>query len=169
MKSIRQNCLSFFIIVTAWSSVAVVNGNLDWANIDEGLVVGPGVGRIHETDFCNVVRDENLDLKDALVGRDLSIAIQYGEGFDFFQYDPTAELSQSNPTGMIANLLDQLASRAGFEWRNSFVAYNTTTTDVLFGTGNGKWDRMLNWATSNFDLSVDKWCVKNESTDPCTC
>jgi hypothetical protein len=131
--------------------------NLDWSTIQEGLVVGPGVGRVRETDFCGVVRGQTIDLKDALLGRELAIAIQYGEGFDFFQYNPDEELSPSNPTGMVASLLDQLALRAGFFWRNSFVAYNTETVNTLFGTGNGKWDKMLNWTISKFDLSVDKW------------
>eukprot|EP00980_Cylindrotheca_fusiformis_P002580 scaffold609_cov130-Cylindrotheca_fusiformis.AAC.16 len=136
--------------------------DIDWSEMEEGLLVGPGVGIIHETDFCNVVRDSSLHLKDALRGRELSIIVQYGEGFDFFQYDPQEELSNTNPSGMIASLLDQLANRAGFSWRNTFVAYNTTTVDILHGSGKGKWDRMLRWATSNFDLAVDKWFLTTE-------
>lgn len=119
--------------------------------------VGPGVGSVHHTDFCDVVRNASRPLADGLRGRDLSIAVQYGPGFDFFLFDPDEELSSTNPTGMIANVLDELASRAEFTWRNSFVAYNTTTADLLVGKGAGKWDRMLKETTSFFDISVDKW------------
>jgi len=134
-----------------------VEGEIDWESIPEGVVFGPGVGNVKETDFCGVVRDTSQKLNEALRGRNLSIAVQFGAGFDFFRYDPDEELSYSNPSGMIASLLDELATRAGFSWRNSFVAYTTNTTNTLFGTGRGKWDKMLNWTTSNFDLSVDKW------------
>lgn len=136
-----------------------VHAEINWASIPEGTIVGPGVGRVKANQFCDVIKDDSMELNEALRGRNLSVVVQYGPGFDFFQYDPREELSEENPSGMIATLLDDLAERAGFFWRNSFVAYNTTSTDILHGTGAGKWDRMLNWTTSNFDLSVDKWYV----------
>ncbi|CAJ1959955.1 unnamed protein product [Cylindrotheca closterium] len=145
------------LLVLLLIGILSVEGGIDWQSIPEGVLVGPGVGSVDVTDFCDVVRDTSRDLNDALRGRNLSIAVQYGAGFDFFQYDPDEELSFSNPGGMVASILDELAKRAGFSWRNSFVAYTTNTTDTLFGTGRGKWDNMLNWTTSNFDLSVDKW------------
>jgi len=120
------------------------------------------VGNARGTDFCDVVRNKPHDLKNALVGRNLSVAVQYGPGFNFFIYNQEEGLSATNPSGMIANVLDELASRAGFSWRNSFVAYNTTTTDILVGKGAGKWDRMLKQLTSRFDLSVDKWYLTSE-------
>lgn len=108
-------------------------------------------------DFCNVVRNKSQPLKLALSGRNLSLAVQYGPGFDFFVYNPEEKLSSKNPTGMIAGILDELAARAGFSWRNTFVAYNTTSADILVGKGAGKWDRMLKQTTTFFDVSVDKW------------
>jgi len=142
-----------------WDGDGNWKGTSNWSEIPEGIFVGPGAGSAQGTDFCDVVRDKSHPLKDALGGRNLSIAVQYGPGFDFFQYNPNEELSRNNPTGMIANVLDELASRAGFSWRNSFVAYNTTTVDELVGKGSGKWDRMLKETTSFFDLSVDKWLL----------
>lgn len=135
------------ILFCCWG-IDGVKGAIDWESIPEGILFGPGVGNVEETDFCGVVRDKSLELNDALRGRNLSVAVQFGPGFDFFQYDPDEELSYSNPGGMVASVLDQLAARAGFSWRNSFVAYTTNTTNVLFGKGIGKWDRMLNWTTS---------------------
>ena len=159
MKSFLSTyILSTIILLT--DLIAPIHAEIDWDSIPEGLLVGPGVGNVNVTnDFCGVVRDSALDLTDALRGRNLSIAVQYGPGFDFFQYDPNEALSTTNPSGMIASLLDDLAESAGFSWRDSFVAYDTNTTNVLHGTGFGKWDRMLKWTTENFDLSVDKWYV----------
>lgn len=135
-----------------------IHAEIDWGSIPEGLIVGPGVGNVNSTnDYCEVLRDASLELNDALRGRNLSVAVQYGPGFDFFQYDPDEDLSATNPSGMIASLLDDLAERAGFSWRYSFVAYDTNATYALHGSGLGKWDRMLKWTTENFDLSVDKW------------
>lgn len=142
---------------TDWDGEGNWDGISNWSQIPEGIFVGPGVGNVQGADFCNVVRNKSQPLQEALLGRNLSIASQYGPGFDFFEYDPNAPLSETNPSGMIANVLDELAKRAGFSWRNSFVAYNTTTADLLVGTGPGKWDRMLKETTSFFDLSVDKW------------
>jgi len=139
----------------------IVNDLIDWDSMPEGLFVGPGVGHLQETDFCDVVR-QKTELLDALKGRNLSVAIQYGPGFDFFVYNPDAPLSMANPRGMIATMLDELARRGGFFWRDSFVAYDTNTVNVLVGEGAGKWDRMLNWTISNFDLSVDKWILTTE-------
>ncbi|CAJ1948885.1 unnamed protein product [Cylindrotheca closterium] len=167
MKSLQcVLALLFFLEVPSVESNIDWSGNWEgrtnWTEVPDGAFVGPGVGSAQGTDFCEVVRDKSFQLKDALRGKNLSIASQYGPGFDFFQYDPDEPLSETNPTGMIANVLDELAGRAGFTWRNSFVAYNTTTADILVGTGTGKWDRMLKETTSFFDLSVDKWLLTTE-------
>lgn len=152
--------LSFLFIGIACLLIPTsVSAEIDWDSIPEGALVGPGFGSARRNDFCGVVRDDSLELNEALSGRNISIVVQYGPGFDFFQYDPNLELSAENPSGMIANLLDDLAERAGFAWREFFVAYDTASTDTLHGIGAGKWDRMLNFTTSNFDLSVDKWYV----------
>lgn len=113
-----------------------IHAEIDWDSIPEGLIVGPGVGNVNSTnDYCEVLRDASLELNDALRGRNLSVAVQYGPGFDFFQYDPDEDLSATNPSGMIASLLDDLAERAGFSWRYSFVAYDTNATYALHGSG----------------------------------
>lgn len=142
---------SFFGVLSllfCWETRGV-NGLHNWDSIPDGLLFGPGVGNPNpRTDFCAFVRDESVDLNDALRGRNVSIAVQFGPGFDFFRYDPDKEISSSNPHGMVALMLDNLAFRAGFSWRNHFVAYTANTTDILFGMRTRKWDRMLNWTTS---------------------
>ncbi|KAL3936392.1 MAG: hypothetical protein SGBAC_008283 [Bacillariaceae sp.] len=154
--------LSSLILLLIVQLPSSVNGYIDWEDMPQDIFVGPGVGLIQETDFCDVVRDSSIELINALEGRNLSLAIQYGPGFDFFRYDPEMPLSTSNPTGMIATMLDELARRGGFYWRESFVAYDTGTVNALVGEGAGKWDRMLNWTISNFDLSVDKWILTTQ-------
>ncbi|CAJ1948883.1 unnamed protein product [Cylindrotheca closterium] len=167
MKSLQcVLALLFFLTIQKVESNIEWSGNWEgrtnWTEIPDGAFVGPGVGSAQGADFCDVVRDNSIALNDALRGRNLSIASQYGPGFDFFQYDPDKPLSETNPTGMIANVLDELASRAGFSWRSSFVAYNATSADLLVGAGTGKWDRMLKETTRFFDVAVDKWRLTTE-------
>ena len=146
----------FALLLSILQTLSSVNGYIDWSTAPDTFV-GPGVGQQHETDFCDVVRNSSIELLGALRGKDLSIAVEYGEGFDFFIYDPNEPLSLANPTGMIASMLDELADRGGFSWRESFVAYDTDTINMLVGGGAGRYDRMLNWTITNFDLSVNKW------------
>ncbi|CAJ1948889.1 unnamed protein product [Cylindrotheca closterium] len=162
IASVFRVASSLLLLSCILQSPSSVDGYIDWETVPEGIFVGPGVGQIQETDFCDVVRDNSMPLLDALKGRNLSIAIQYGPGFDFFIYKPDEPLSPSNPRGMIATMLDELGRRGGFSWRNSFVAYDTNTVNALVGEGDGKWDRMLNWTISTFDLSVDKWILTTE-------
>ena len=147
---------SLVLLLTLLQAPSSVNGYIDWASIPDTFV-GPGVGQQHETDFCDVVRNNSIDLLDALKGRNVSIAMEYGKGFDFVIYDTEKPVSIANPTGMIPTMLDELARRGGFSWRNSFVAYDTDTINKLVGDGEGRYNRMLNWTISNFDLSVNKW------------
>jgi hypothetical protein len=52
--------------------------------------------------------------------------------------------------GLTAVILDELASRAKFTWRNS---YATTGPPVAGKT----WTELLQWTTGTYDLSVDWW------------
>ena len=151
--------LSLLLFIAPSANGNGVNTSDSWHH---GAILGPGVD-IAKTDFCDVLHNRNksiaIDLEKVLAGRNLSIAIQYGPGFDFFQFNPDEEYSSTNPGGMMADILDELANRAGFAWRDSFVVYDSTTADTIAGKGDGKWDRMLKKSIANVDLSVDKWCV----------
>ena len=112
----------------------------------------------HRQNFCerykNVIQSNGtFTFKDALNGAQIRPVIQYGAGFPYFNYDPETGIDAENP-GLIANILDYVAERANFTWRDSFAVY----------TGDDKgddktWTEMLGWTTETFDISVDKWCV----------
>ena len=110
MKSV-QRVLSLLLFITVPYVESYINwegnweGRSNWTEIPDGVFAGPGVGSARGTDFCDVVRNKSFALKDALRGKNLSIASQYGPGFDFFQYNPDEPLSETNPAGMIANVL----------------------------------------------------------------
>lgn len=54
--------------------------------------------------------------------------------------------------GIVAEIMDEVASRAGFTWRDSFGIY-----DVPSGGENQTWTDLLVWSTDNYDLTVDWW------------
>ena len=51
---------------------------------------------------------------------------------------------------IIVEIMDELAERAGFQWRNSFAVIN----DEI---GNNTFTDLLEWTTSTYDISLDWW------------
>jgi len=104
----------------------------------------------HRQHFCDAYSSKQDDWKNALNGLQLNVAIQYGENFDFFKYSTESGINEADP-GILPIILDYVADRAGFTWRNSFGVY---TSEQREGRN---WDDMLTWTTDVYDLSVDKW------------
>ena len=98
-----------------------------------------------------------LVLPDALRGLNLTVSItNYVSGIErvFFSLDPTTnKIDETNP-GVFALILDELAIRAGFTWRNSFVTH--LPLDPVTET-NRTWTDILTWATQTFDISMERW------------
>ena len=69
---------------------------------------------------------------------------------EFFNYDDEEGIDFTTP-GLEAELMDQLALRAGFKWRNSFgimpnpETWNETFTELLW------------WSVNTYDVSVSWW------------
>ena len=85
-----------------------------------------------------------LELKDALRGFELHALVRVG---DFARLDENGALSVDNP-GLSSLILDELASRAGFTWRDSFAI--TSGPDE-----NHTWAELLEWSTDVYDLSAE--------------
>ena len=98
-----------------------------------------------------------LVLPDALRGLNLTVSItNYVSGIErvFFSLDPTTnKIDETNP-GVFALILDELAIRAGFTWRNSFIPLDPFTA---LNDANQTWTDVLRWATDTFDISMDRW------------
>ncbi|KAL3942955.1 MAG: hypothetical protein SGBAC_002944 [Bacillariaceae sp.] len=99
-------------------------------------------------DLVDAVRSGNLTLKDSLRGRQLHV--QLGAYSDsYFQYSPTEGIDPVYP-GIQAALLDEVARRAGFTWRESFGVFVEPVQGESF-------TELLVWSVGAFDLSVDWW------------
>ena len=98
-----------------------------------------------------------LQLPDALRGLNLTVSItNYSNGKEtfFFTLNPvTHQIDEANP-GVFALVLDELATRAGFTWRNTYIPY--PPLDPITD-GNQTWTDILSWAVQTFDISMERW------------
>jgi hypothetical protein len=96
-------------------------------------------------------------LPNALQGLNLTVAItnyQTGKETLFFSLNPTTNAIDTTNPGVFALILDELAIRAGFQWRDTYVPY--PPLDPLLD-GNKTWTDILSWATNTFDISMERW------------
>ena len=110
------------------------------------------------TNVCGqqaLVANGTLPLRDALRGLNLSVAItnyQSPGGALFFTLVdnkiPTENL------GLNGVIMDELARRAGFQWRHSFVGIDPPT--------NRSWGDLLDWKVHYFDIAADYWARSAE-------
>jgi Ligand-gated ion channel len=155
--SSRQHMYSFFFLFTflyAAKSVAQVNGQ------EMPYAIVPKFDRTvsYRTNVCDrqlQVYNGTLAIPDALRGLNLTVSItNYSDGKEtfFFTLNPMT-IDEVNP-GVFALVLDELSSRAGFTWRNSFIPYPPLDpiTDV-----NQTWTDILTWAVHTFDISMERW------------
>ena len=119
----------------------------------------------YRTNVCDRQRlllNQSLDFPDALRGLNLTVALtNYANSginekalFSLNENGQIPELSDITYPGIFAIILDELALRAGFSWRNSFAVYEprNATTD-----GNKTWTDILDWAIHTYDISMEKW------------
>ena len=91
--------------------------------------------------------NDELPLRDALQGFQLNTLQRSGTYLNLD--DETGAINEEDP-GLIADIMDELAIRAGFTWRNSF--------GVTTGPGENKtWADLLEWGVESYDVSVDWW------------
>jgi ABC-type amino acid transport substrate-binding protein len=113
----------------------------------------------HKQSFCerqNELYANNITLSEALSGLSLSVVLtNYQAPGDkpFFTLNEDGVIDKENP-GLFAIIMDELAERANFSWRNSYgvVLPINSTTD-----GNKTWADLLKWEVETYDLSAGKW------------
>ena len=84
--------------------------------------------------------NDEIRLADALRGLNLSVAItQYTRPYEdkFFNLDAEGRVPLENP-GLFVLIMDELASRAGFNWRNQFAAIEAIDLTVSNRTWSGE-------------------------------
>lgn len=112
----------------------------------------------YRTNVCERQRmlwNNAIELPDALRGLNLTVTITnypYANENAFFTL-ANNQIDEGDP-GLFAVILDEVARRAGFEWRNSFgvAAPLNATTD-----GDKTWTDILEWGVETFDISMEKW------------
>lgn len=113
-------------------------------------------GRDFRTNVCErqrQVMEGNLTLEDALNGLQLSVAMtnyQVPNEDKFFTLVDN-KIKETDP-GLFVEIMDEVARRSGFEWRNSFVGI-----PPLSGDANRTWTQLLEWEVSHFDIAADYW------------
>lgn len=104
----------------------------------------------HRQDVCDryvrFVQGE-VDLREALQGMQLRPILGVYVG-GYFNYDDETGIDKNDP-GLAAVLLDELARRGQFTWRDSFAIYKEPT--------NSSWTELLEWSVETYDINVDWW------------
>lgn len=115
--------------------------------------------RTNVCDRQKALLEGSLDLRHALQGLNLTVAITNYVGVPNEEYlfalePPLNQIPVKDP-GLFAVLLDELAVRAGFTWRNTFVAVDplTTVESEEFGKS---WTDLLEWEVTNFDSTSNQ-------------
>lgn len=107
-------------------------------------------------DRMHGVINGTIEIKDALEGVKLR-AIMGAYNGAYFNYDLEKGINPDNP-GLVAVLMDELARRGKFTWRDSFGIF----TDPGLPPYNETWTDVLTWGTEVYDINVDWWPVNLE-------
>ena len=112
----------------------------------------------HRTDVCErqraLFRNE-IELPRALEGLNLSVVLtnyQSPSSQPFFTLID-GKIDENLP-GTFSILMDEIARRAGFSWRNSYGVVLPIDSQV---DGNRTWSDLLEWEVSMYDIAVGKW------------
>lgn len=98
-------------------------------------------------DLQKAIDNNTVELQYALSGLDLRAVALNSE---YFLYDVDSDTLNEEYGGIIVEVMDELASRAGFRWRDSF---NVVNDDI----GNRTFTDLLKWTTETYDISLDWW------------
>ena len=109
-------------------------------------------------DWCDAMRAVNngsLALRDAMRGRQLSVSLTrppHSAPLGFVNVDAdTGAVPQGRNAGFMIEVLDEVAARAGFSWRDSFSFFDNPET---FGK---TWTDLVQWQIGAYDLSGEWW------------
>lgn len=106
----------------------------------------------HRQNVCHrydAFRSKEVALQDALEGMQLHVVVG-NWGDDYFNYDEERGIDPNYP-GLQALILDELARRGRFTWRDSFGTYGDPASF------NSTWTELLEWTLDTYDLTADYW------------
>ena len=144
MKRPRSRLLSFSLLLATQSLFLKVS----YAQEKPSLFLTPhDFNTSYRQNVCerhDLYYNGTIQLKDSIRGMQLNTLLRVG---DSGRLDSTGALDETNP-GLFVYVLDELASRAGFTWRDSFAI--TSGPDE-----NHTWAELLEWSTDVYDLSAE--------------
>jgi len=109
----------------------------------------------HRQNFCEEqtnFTDLDMDLNTALKGKRINIAVGYDP--NFVNLDSDGFINPKDP-GLMIVLLDEMARRGEFSWRESFVIEQSPIE--------GKsWEDLLLWSIDTYDISANWWFFTHE-------
>lgn len=115
----------------------------------------------HRTNVCERYaqwRSGQVPIYDSLSGLNLSVVFTNfidDPGYEgLFSLTEDGVVSEDSPP-LHAKIMDAIALKAGFEWRNSFgVIEPLDGRDI---NNNQTWGEILHWSTMVFDISMNEW------------
>jgi hypothetical protein len=115
----------------------------------------------YRTNVCDRQRllwNGTVQFPDALKGLALTVVITNYSSADeeskFFTLEDN-KIKVEDP-GLFAVVLDEVARRAGFTWRNSFCAVPPLTAET---DEDKTWTDILEWGVKTFDISMERWGI----------
>lgn len=105
--------------------------------------------------------ENKLSIPNALRGLNVTVAaVTYTSGLwkNYFHLSETTGGIPEDYPGLFVVIMDEIARRAGFSWRNSFGSFPPITASST----NKTWTDLLLWQIDKFDVSMDYWLRTEE-------
>ena len=144
------------MILAAIPSARSLGNEKATLSFDGAFYPGPSIRQ----DFCErynemISTGNSISLRNALSGTELSVSLLLN---DYFRYTDEEGIDPAYP-GINAQILDYIAEKANFTWRNSFgiLAYDQM--------GNGTFTELLEWGVEKYDLMVGTYTPSMDRID----
>ncbi|KAJ1466514.1 hypothetical protein T484DRAFT_1922252 [Baffinella frigidus] len=141
MPSAQTSLAALLLLLALVSEASAKMETKKWDR--EPLTDGP----TYRTDMCAIsqkVIDGEVKLRDALIGLNISLIIR--DYPLFFNINENGTINDGGYPGLIPRLLDDVAGRGGFRWRNSW--------GMMKHPAPKSWTEMLVWGVEHYDI----WC-----------
>ncbi|GFH55630.1 hypothetical protein CTEN210_12105 [Chaetoceros tenuissimus] len=142
--------LPHFMFVTINANDSLTSGVFPNANLTVPWFTD---GVSFRQNFCDVqsqFHNGDVELRTAFEGRNLHVAL--GPEPDYVFLNDDGSINQDNP-GLMVKLLDEIALRGKFTWRDTFVWEDYNAMAVA----EKDWTDFVFWSVSNYDMSANWW------------
>jgi hypothetical protein len=103
-----------------------------------------------------MVRNNSLPTESALEGKEVHVLLT--DYHNYTNYNEVTGLDNDYP-GMFPRILDEMAGRGNFTWRQSFGIVTDQSFKSFEQHSNKTYTDLLHWGTQNYDIYVGDWDV----------